>query len=148
MVVMWFLILASVTTVLPNSLQGYSYRFTSTKCSGSSINSTSTNFCFVKNYNRNMSTMNFGFSLTRDLNQMFLKYSVDFKYGAVFHPVMDPPMFEWCSFYNGNSKNVLLNVIIDMIKDSVPGLIHPCPYQVVHFISMKINILRIFIILE
>ena len=149
MVVLLFLVLVSMTTVLPDSLQGYSYRFTSAKCNGSSKNTTSTHFCFIKNYNRTLSTMNFGFTLTRDLNIVYLKYSVDFKYGSVFHTVMDPPVIEWCSFYNGKANNVLFNVILDMVQDSVPGFIHSCPYKVVHSIPIKIHIFKIFnIILE
>lgn len=129
-----FIIVAHVTS---DPFQGYSYRFTSTNCSGSSMNTTSNHFCFVKAYSKSVSTMNFGLTLIRDLNQLFLKYSIDFKYGAVFRPIMDPPVLEWCSFMSGNSNNVLLNMIIDMIKDSVPGLIHSCPYQVIMSIYLK-----------
>lgn len=129
MVVLLFLILALSSTVLPDP-QGYSYRFKSVKCDGSSMNSTKSHFCFVKNYNRNVSTMNFGFILNRELNQMFLKYSVDYKYGAVFHTVMDPPVFEWCSFFIKNSNSILLNVVLDLIKETAASLIHKCPYQV------------------
>lgn len=153
MVVLLFLILAFMATVLPDPLKGYSYRFTSTKCSGSAMNTISNHFCFIKNYSRNMSTMNFGLTLTRDMDKFFLKYSVDYKYGAFFHPVMEPPALEWCSFYNGNSKNVLFNVVLDMVRDSVPGLIHKCPYKVdnaYQYIHMHINyhLFKIYIILE
>ena len=130
MKVLIFLILALVSNVLPGPFS-QSYRFTSVKCSGSSKNTTSTHFCFVKAYSRNTSTLNFGFTLTRALNTIYLKFSVDYKYGTVFHPILEPPMLEWCSFISGNSNNILMNKILDMIRDSVPGLIHKCPYQVI-----------------
>lgn len=130
MVLLFLLILTIVSTVFTDPLEGYSYRISNVKCSGSSKNTTTKHFCFAKNYNRNVSTLNFGFTLTRDLNKLFLKYSVDFKYGAVFHPVLDPPVLEWCSFFDGNSNNVLLSVIMDMVRDSSPQLVHKCPYKV------------------
>ena len=148
---LFLLILALFQFVLPDVLptQGYYYRFTSAKCSGSSKNTTSTHFCFVKNFNRNLSTMNFGFTLNRDLNQMFLKYTFDFKYGAVFRTIMDPPELEWCSFMGVRSKNVLMDVIIETVQDSVPGLIHTCPYKVVYSIQITKHLFKIFnIILE
>lgn len=129
--VVLLLILTLASTVLPNPLQGYSYSFKSVKCGVSLMNSTKSHFCFVKNYSRNVSTLNYGFNLNRELNQMFLKFSVDYKYGAVFHTVMDPPVFEWCSFFVQNSNNVLFNVILDMIRESIVGVLHKCPYQVI-----------------
>ena len=130
MKVLIFLILAFVPSILV-SFQGYSYRFTSMKCSGSSMNTTSTHFCFVKAYSRNTSTLNFGYTLTKALNKLYLKFSVDYKYGTVFRPILTPPRIEWCSFISGNSNNILMNTIVDMTKDSAPGLSHKCPYQVI-----------------
>lgn len=124
-----FAFLATVFTVPP--FQGYSYRFTSVKCSASLINTTKNHFCFVKNFNRNVSTMNYGFFLNRPLNQMFIKFSIDYKYGSVFRPIMNPPVFEWCSVISTNSSQLVLKVVIDMIEESVPKLIHKCPYQVI-----------------
>ena len=130
MKVLIFLILAFVPSILV-SLQGFSYRFTSVKCSGSSINTTSTHFCFVKAYNRNTSTLNFGYTLTRALNTFYLQFSVDYKYGTVFRPFLTPPRIEWCSYIREHSNNILMNKILDWTKDSLPGLIHKCPYQVI-----------------
>ena len=94
--VLFFLILAFVPTTLLDTLQGYFYRFTSVICSGSSKNKVKDQFCYEKAYNRNQSTINYGFN--RDLNEIYLKYSVDYKSGAVFCPVIDPRILEWCSF--------------------------------------------------
>ena len=124
------LILTLASTVSPDPLQVYSYRFKSVKCSGSTMNSTKSSFCFVRNYSRDLSTMNYGFNLNRILNKMLIKFTVDYKYGAVFHTVMDPPTFEWCTFYIDHSDNILFNVVLDMIKDSISEIIHKCPYQV------------------
>ena len=131
MVVLLLFIFVIVSTVTPDPLQGYSYRFTSVKCSnGSALQTTKDQFCYIKNFSRNLSTINFGLTVTRPLNIIYLKYSIDFKYGAVFRNIINPPVLEWCAFYKENSKNVLLNTLLDMIRDSTPGLLHNCPYQV------------------
>lgn len=130
MLLLFLALLTLVSPVFTDPIQGYSYRYSNVKCSGSLKNTITNHFCFVKNYNRNVSTLNFGFTLTRDLNKVFLKYSVDFKYGAVFRPVLDPPAIEWCSFIVGSSNNVLFSVILDMIRESSPQLIHKCLYKV------------------
>ena len=39
---------------------------------------------------------------------------------------MNPPAIEWCTFQK--SSNVFFSMIVDLVKDSVPNLIHSCPY--------------------
>lgn len=33
-----------------------------------------------------------------------------------------------CSILNGTSKNYVVDTTIDILRDSMPGLFHPCPY--------------------
>lgn len=35
---------------------------------------------------------------------------------------------EMCSIVNGTTKNVVVNTIMDILRDSMPTSIHPCPY--------------------
>ena len=35
---------------------------------------------------------------------------------------------EMCSIVNGTSKNYVVNTIMDILSDSLPNSIHPCPY--------------------
>ena len=39
---------------------------------------------------------------------------------------MSPTPIEWCSFKKGT--NVLYSMLVDLIKETAPGLIHKCPY--------------------
>lgn len=137
MVVFLFLILALIATTLSNPSLEYSYRFTSIKCSGSSMNTTKYHFCFVKAYSRTVSTLNFGITLNRDLNKIYVKFSADYKYGAVFQNILNLPVFEWCSYINGNPNNILVNKMIDLVKDSVPEFFHKCPYKVIVIVNIN-----------
>ena len=39
---------------------------------------------------------------------------------------MSQPIIEWCSFKK--STSVFYTMVIDLIKDTAPGLLHKCPY--------------------
>ena len=39
---------------------------------------------------------------------------------------MSPTPIEWCSFTKGT--DVLYSMLVDLIKESAPGLLHKCPY--------------------
>ena len=85
--------------------------------------------CFVKAYNRSYTTLNVGLNLTRDLNNFFIKQKLEYKYGTIYRSVIDTPPINWCYFMNGTTQNIFFKVCVDIVQESVPQLIHPCPYK-------------------
>lgn len=52
---------------------------------------------------------------------------------------MSPPPIEWCSFQK--SSNVFFSMIVDLVKDTAPELIHSCPYYGrIDIYNMTINV--------
>ncbi|CAO1330774.1 unnamed protein product [Diamesa tonsa] len=82
--------------------------------------------CSVKAYSRTHSTANFGLTITKNLMKIMIKIMLEYKYGTIFREVLSPPAIEWCSYKQGS--NVFYTMVVDLIKDSAPGLIHKCPY--------------------
>ncbi|CAO1363775.1 unnamed protein product [Diamesa serratosioi] len=115
-------------------------RFTSLICTVFNKITLKDVFCGIKAYSRTYSTVNFGGFLTKNLTNIEIDLKVEYKYGTVFRDVMNPPSIEWCTFQK--NSNVVFSMIVDLIKDSAPSLIHDCPYfgQVnVHNLTLNVN---------
>lgn len=60
-----------------------------------------------------------------------------YKYGTIYREVLHLKRFDWCEAMRKKSaNNILTKFFIDVLEDSVPSMIHPCPYS-------EINITRI-----
>lgn len=61
--------------------------------------------------------------------------SLQYKYGMIYREVLLVVKFDVCSAGKGATKDLLSNRLVelfyDIINDSAPGFIHPCPYKVV-----------------
>lgn len=43
-------------------------------------------------------------------------------------PVVETPIFEYCGMFAGVSSNILMNMTMAVMKESVPDFFHKCPY--------------------
>lgn len=80
-------------------------------------------------YSRSLTTLNFGCNLKRDLNKLMVLHTMEYKYGTIFRSVVRTPSTDFCVIMNGGDGNPIFKMMIEVIKDSVPGLFHPCPYK-------------------
>ncbi|CAO1332432.1 unnamed protein product [Diamesa hyperborea] len=115
-----------LTYSLPSSNSKNTCRFTSVVCTVFNNDTINDHFCHVKAYSRSYSTLNFGGLVTKKLTVIGVDMKVEYKYGTVFREVISPPPIEWCSFQQ--NSNVFFSMIVDLVKDSAPSLIHSCPY--------------------
>lgn len=59
-----------------------------------------------------------------------------YKYGTIYREVLHTPVIDWCRFMSENddpSKIIVkspLALLYAVIRDSVPSIIHKCPYTV------------------
>lgn len=76
--------------------------------------------CYIKAYSRSCTTLNAGINLTRNLNNVFVKHRLEYKYGTIYRTVMNPQEIDWCSFMNGKTQNLFYKVSVDIIVKSAP----------------------------
>lgn len=69
-----------------------------------------------------------------------------FRYGTVYRQVLKIPKIDICWVLERSSSNPLLSAIINIFKDSVPEIIHPCPYEsvVINNKAFKVDSLPTF----
>jgi len=59
-----------------------------------------------------------------------LEGSLQFKYGTVYRDVIHTAKLDWCKLMNSKSvDNKVTWIFIEIVRDTVPSVIHPCPYQ-------------------
>jgi hypothetical protein len=104
-------------------------RFRSLKCAADNVTAFM-NFCFLKAVSRRFTTLNVSFNLTRpldrpiDVQQIFRK-----KLTQSYHTLIDTKRVEWCDIMEGKGRNIMLQLLINMVKGSTPGIFHKCPYD-------------------
>lgn len=59
-----------------------------------------------------------------------MKGKLFYKYGAAYREIMGFPAIDACSLVKNAPDNKVLGMLIALIRDSMPGVIHPCPYNV------------------
>lgn len=104
-------------------------RFKSASAISLNSNLATVHYCYIKAYSRNYSTLNWGWTYHRPINKPFyITLIFEYKYGTIYRPVITSKPLEFCEMVEGKGTNVLMKMIINLIKDSVPDLIHKCPY--------------------
>ena len=73
--------------------------------------------------------MNFGLNVGRKVNTIFIQLVASFRYGNIYREVVDTKQINWCQIMDGSDYNLFLKLILDIIRPSVPGLFHKCPYE-------------------
>ena len=62
-----------------------------------------------------------------------------YRYGTIWREVFKQELIDWCDFMEGKSTNMLIQKTVFAIKDSVPQLIHKCPYEGKLNLAIEIN---------
>lgn len=130
-------------------------RFKSAKCLVLDPTALSVEYCKVRVYSRNSSTLNIGLTVKRPLGKPLLvscfkvrdsssrqlfqaKVSVSYRYGTVSREIINVPPVEWCGIMDGIDKHPYIKMAVDVLSESAPGLFQKCPFSVVckiYFIS-------------
>lgn len=59
-----------------------------------------------------------------------LSCAVHFKYGLIYREVLHTPVFDVCMLMEMGTTNSLVDFFLQIFKDSVPEVVHLCPYDV------------------
>lgn len=72
---------------------------------------------------------------------------MDYKYGTLYRSVVRTPLTNACEFLKGAETNPIFNMMMAVIKDSVPEFFHKCPYEVsvISIILISYNIFIYFL---
>ena len=76
-----------------------------------------------------MSTMNFGLKVERKIKTIYLQLVASFRYGNIYREIVDTKQLNWCQIMDGADYNLFLKLVLDIIRKTVSGLFHKCPYE-------------------
>ncbi|KAL7013681.1 hypothetical protein ACKWTF_015524 [Chironomus riparius] len=110
-------------------LSRYSVRFRGIECLSMDNSTAYFTFCFVKSYSRTATTINFGINTQKKMKSIFVQLVASFRYGNIYREIVDTKLINWCQVMAGADYNLFMKLILDMIRPSVPGLFHKCPYE-------------------
>lgn len=54
---------------------------------------------------------------------------LNYKYGTIYREVLNVRPFEICQFANFGTSNIVTKFLTNMVEESAPGILHPCPYK-------------------
>lgn len=115
--------------MLPNERNiTYGTRFRGIECKNYDNKTAYLTFCFIKNYSRKLSTMNFGIQVMKPVT-IFFRLAVSYRYGVIYREVLDSKIVDFCELMNTLESNKLLKFILDLIRKTAKGLFHKCPYE-------------------
>ena len=110
-------------------LSRYNVRFRGIECLNMDNSTAYFTFCSVKSYSRTVTAMNFGVKFQKKLKSIFVHLVASFRYGNIYREIVDTKLINWCQIMAGADYNLFLKLILDMMRPSVPGLFHKCPYE-------------------
>ncbi|KAG5666404.1 hypothetical protein PVAND_014433 [Polypedilum vanderplanki] len=84
--------------------------------------------CFLKTWNRRITTGNIYTVQKYPWNEIFIIGHVYFKTNNYYREVITTPQVEFCSLMKFSTSNNFLKQIIDLAESVAPGVIHTCPY--------------------
>ena len=112
-----------------DNLSKYGVKFRGIECLSTDNSTVYFTFCFVKSYSKKMSTLNFGLKIQKKVKSIFVQLIASFRYGNIYREIVDTKQINWCQIMDGADYNLFLKLILDIIRQSVPGLFHKCPYE-------------------
>jgi hypothetical protein len=89
-----------------------------------------TKYCYLKAVSRKVVTFNIGIKFLVPYTKPFYGHSIFYyRYGTIFRQIIDVKKVEVCGILDGVDTNPLIKLLIDMIKNAAPHIIHNCPYK-------------------
>ncbi|KAL7050972.1 hypothetical protein ACKWTF_004280 [Chironomus riparius] len=109
-----------------NFLSGF--RFKDIKCE--SDNTTVIfNYCYLKPVSRKVVTLNVGLKFLVPYTRPLYGHTVFYyRYGTIFREAINTPKVDWCDVIGGATTNPMVNLLMNLIKDSAPNFLRSCPF--------------------
>lgn len=107
----------------------YGTKFRGIECSSFDNNTACFKFCFIKSYSRTMTSLNFGIKAEKKVKSIFVQLVANFRYGNIYREIIDTKQINWCQTMEGADTNPFFKLVMDIIRQSIPGLFHKCPYE-------------------
>ena len=103
-------------------------RFKSVKCR--SDNTTIfIKYCYLKAVSRKTVVLNVGIRYLIPYTKPFYSRSIfSYRYGNIFREIINTHQIEVCALLEGADSNPLTKVLMDMLANKAPNLIHNCPF--------------------
>lgn len=118
----------------------YVSRFRGIECKNIHNTTAYTTKCFIKNYSRYKSTFNIIIQTVKPLVQIYMQLVTSYRYGNIYRNVLDTKIVNWCEVQRGSMFNPVLNMFLDIIRESVPSLFQECPYEgLLEFYNVTFN---------
>lgn len=101
-------------------------------------------YCYIKAVSKLVVTAHVSLKILIPLDQVFLQFILNYRYGLVYRPVIDTKPQDWCAIMKGANTNPYIKLIIDTIKDTASSAIHECPYaDEFHLDNLTLNYDRV-----
>lgn len=88
--------------------------------------------CFVKSYSRSLTVLNILIHLPQKVYKpIYVQFIASFQFGVNFREVMNTQKQEWCDIMDGDSSNIIMKGILDMVRHQ-PGVrtaFKKCPLE-------------------
>lgn len=88
--------------------------------------------CYAKSINRTCSTITFLYESILPISFVYMQAAISYKYGTIYRQVLDIKRFEYCGLMLRGTKNLVTNFLINIIKESAPAFVQPCPHKLIN----------------
>ncbi|CAG9811654.1 unnamed protein product [Chironomus riparius] len=107
------------------------HRIKSVECISLDNKSLSVDFCFVKAYSRQVSTLNLKFDFHRKFPKpIYIQYILGRKNSGNFcQNIFKSDLIEFCELMEGVAANPMIQNLFHLLNDTAPQLFQKCPYQ-------------------
>ena len=98
-------------------------------------------YCSIRAYSRLLVTTSLGVKILSPLTKPFyIQLIIKYRYGIIYHQVIDTKQIEWCSVMDGSDTNPLIKMLNNLLKEVVPHLFKKCPYEgELDFVNFTVN---------
>jgi hypothetical protein len=86
--------------------------------------------CYVKAYNRNVSTLNIDANITKVAKApIFIECKAHYRFNTITRQIYPTTTFDFCAVMRGDGLVEKLTLfVISFFRDSIPQLFHKCPF--------------------
>lgn len=124
------MVIVLIVAALEGKGEWINMKFKSVKCKTNDSSYGKLNKCYVKPYSWNVSTLNLQFDIKKVLRApIFVECKLSYKYITIYRQVYPTVTFDFCAVMRGDGMlEKLALFVISLFKDSIPQLLHPCPF--------------------
>lgn len=126
-----FVLLIYFKSICCTSKDSYTFgaRFNSFQCQADN-KTIVIKYCRLKAFSRKIVVINWGLKFIKILEKAFyIQIILNYRYGTVFHPIIDTKCIEWCGLMDKSVSNAFLNFAINQLRKTASELFHKCPYE-------------------